>query len=326
MVPLPPLFQLKRAKSQTSSAATAHQRQRGATIIEILIATGVVGLVMTSAVATITVSLNATSIAKNKLTATKYNQEGVEYFRTQRNILGWETFVSLLNSPTYCLATLPAIDQGGIANLPARSCNASEFVDPQNVFQRNAQITQSSSGGENIVTISVAVTWSEGGRPQTSRATAELRNSVLSQFDVPVFIPTPVPLPSVPPGNLPAGAVVPFNLDSCPSGWAEFTTARGRMVIGTNPAQFANPYGEGVISLRTRNLTGGAETHTLTIAELPAHTHAGPSGTNSLAIGGLAWINGLFPAQTQSSAAHTGGDLPHNNMPPYLVMMWCKKN
>jgi hypothetical protein len=42
-------------------------------------------------------------------------------------------------------------------------------------------------------------------------------------------------------GSVPAGAVMAFNLDACPTGWANFDNANGRMVIGSGTRNFVDP-------------------------------------------------------------------------------------
>lgn len=52
--------------------------QSGQTVIEVLIATGVVSLVMTALMATMTLSLQNSSQAKYRSLATKLGQEGID--------------------------------------------------------------------------------------------------------------------------------------------------------------------------------------------------------------------------------------------------------
>jgi hypothetical protein len=64
---------------------------------------------------------------------------------------------------------------------------------------------------------------------------------------------------------VPAGAVMAFDLPSCPAGWSELTQARGRVLIG-------------LTSGLTRGTAVGANSLTLSTAQLPAHSHTGTTG------------------------------------------------
>jgi microcystin-dependent protein len=81
----------------------------------------------------------------------------------------------------------------------------------------------------------------------------------------------------------------------------------------------------------------GQETHTLTLAEVPSHSHP-PTATTATAGQTPVKLNGLllatsmpaeYVAGTATSAmasgviGQTGGSVAHENRTPYLVMNWC---
>lgn len=79
---------------------------------------------------------------------------------------------------------------------------------------------------------------------------------------------------------------------------------------------------------------GGAEAHTVTISELPTHTHpvmaSSAAATTTTPTGNvLAATNNLYspPADLTSLSPTTvssvGGSQPHLNMQPYLVLNFC---
>jgi microcystin-dependent protein len=145
---------------------------------------------------------------------------------------------------------------------------------------------------------------------------------------------------------VPVGACVPFGGSSPPSGWAlcdgselnRVTFADLFDVIGTSYG-----VGNGVTTFNLPDLrsgvpvgldssvsdfdalgkTGGEKDHTLTIDELAAHTHTIETLTNSF--GGLKSLNGLSIAGPDQETLSTGGDQPHNNMPPYVIVNWIIK-
>lgn len=94
--------------------------------------------------------------------------------------------------------------------------------------------------------------------------------------------------------------------------WEAYAT--GRVLIGIDPGQ---------AEFDTVGETGGAKTHTLTVDEMPAHTH--DEYQNSATTGGL---SGWGARDTSTNTAilsdydtgSTGGGQPHNNLPPYIIV------
>jgi microcystin-dependent protein len=128
---------------------------------------------------------------------------------------------------------------------------------------------------------------------------------------------------------------------------------RGRVPIGAIGA------GETLAGLTNRSIgaTGGEENHTLTESEMPKHTHGvtdpghvhdqlmtaintgegGPS-IKHITYSGDAYVNGqprggtyahgitTWHSGTGVSIQHSGGNQPHNNMPPFIVLRYIIKH
>ena len=99
-------------------------------------------------------------------------------------------------------------------------------------------------------------------------------------------------------------------------GFGEWEAIKDRFLLGAGDL-----YGGGA--------TGGEETHTLTIDEMPSHLHKISST--------LMWANKTGDVQAGTKTYHersgkqttqpAGGNQPHNNMPPYLaVYIWKRIN
>ncbi len=92
--------------------------------------------------------------------------------------------------------------------------------------------------------------------------------------------------------------------------WVAF--GAGKVIVGLDSSD---------TDFDTAEETGGAKTHTLSISEIPSHTHSlstsdNPGGTGEIEVAGGA------PTSTQTTQA-TGGGGAHNNLQPYIVAyMW----
>ena len=100
-------------------------------------------------------------------------------------------------------------------------------------------------------------------------------------------------------------------------GFGTWERLKGKVCLGLD---------EDDTDLNTIGNTGGEKTHTLTVDEIPAHTHLGtPAIYRASSVFQEIEIN----AQTgrQGYSGSTGGDQPHNNMQPFEVVgyMWIRR-
>lgn len=136
-------------------------------------------------------------------------------------------------------------------------------------------------------------------------------------------------LGAIPNQSLPAGAIIIWSgsVASIPSGWQLCDGTNGtpdlrdRFVVGArlDSGGVAKTNVSGALTQ-----TGGEAYHTLTIAEMPAHTHSYRwwnawyfSGSSELA------AKGSYNDNAQTGSA--GGGQPHNNLPPYYALCFIMK-
>ena len=128
---------------------------------------------------------------------------------------------------------------------------------------------------------------------------------------------------------MPKGGIIIWSGDQVPAGWGlcdgtsypaadgtgtvQSPDLRGRFVLGSG--QGAN------LTARTNGQTGGAETHTLTVAEMPSHNHQIGIGLASNGTYSGSSIGRVVTGNTDNA----GGGAAHNNMPPFYVLAYIVK-
>ena len=127
--------------------------------------------------------------------------------------------------------------------------------------------------------------------------------------------------------NLPRNTVIAVDDPrGCPTGWAPFTQADGRFILGVTQ-------GKSRLSTRFYAEDGGEETVTITEQQMPRHKHSyrdrsvASRGTAEMMTDGplRGWQD--LERETWPAGGTSSSDaLPHNNMPPYIALYFCKKN
>jgi len=149
------------------------------------------------------------------------------------------------------------------------------------------------------------------------------------------------------PGVVPVGAVMQWIASNAPSGWllcagqgAHTNTYSNLFAVigfqyGGSGTNFLLPDMRGRVPLgmgagpgrtaRNLNATGGVETVTLTVDQLASHNHAVAWRQQAYAPSG--WTLGATDTGYWSGTetGHRGGNQPHDNMPPFIVLNYIIK-
>ena len=117
---------------------------------------------------------------------------------------------------------------------------------------------------------------------------------------------------------IPSGIIVAWsgNESNIPSGWVlcngqnNTPDLRGRFILGVSDSH-------------TVNSTGGEETHTLSVNEMPRHNHTITAGQTRQGVVGIEYVQ--VNGSSVYNSTYSGGNQPHNNMPPYYTLCYIMK-
>lgn len=182
----------------------------GQSLVEVVVSMGIISMILVGLVSAITYSLANTQFARNKALATKYSQEAIEWYRSERDTLGWAAFKSYAPTATctiknnYCLNTFgwsPGTCIGVI-------------IDDYYIFKRNSYLQTESP---DRIKVSVTTQWTQGRRTPTVVLSTYLTNYRGSSSVPPIncdFPASPGPTPVPSPQQLPDLVVSSITFDS----------------------------------------------------------------------------------------------------------------
>ncbi len=264
--------------------------KKGFSLIELCIALGVL-VILTSSITPVFIKrMQVKAGEKTALEMSVIEQAALSYYATNN---AWPASIQALQSAGY-------LNPSWVSNNPW-----------QNAY------TISSNTSAFTVSTTVPQEW-------TNLVARDLPTSSISG----AVVGSTVPAPGSQNNSLPIGSIVIWSgtVASIPTGWQLCDGTNGtpdlrdRFVVGARQDS-------GGVSMTSvsGSLTkiGGEAKHTLTIDEMPAHTHS-----YTQAVSGSGWGGDKGSQSTGSrvsTTSSTGGGQPHNILPPYYALCFIMK-
>lgn len=79
---------------------------KGQSLVEVIIALAFATIIIIALVTITIKSIRSATFARNNSQATKFAQEGLEWIRSQRDQMDWNSFISNVKDGTYCINNL----------------------------------------------------------------------------------------------------------------------------------------------------------------------------------------------------------------------------
>jgi len=135
--------------------------QLGFSMIEILVASLVVGLVLTAISSALIASTHNLAQARYEAAASKEAKKAMEVFVREKVLLGWTRFADAADTAaTYCLNTLP-LTSADFRVMSEGTCLTETYEVAGEAFRREVGV-QVVSGDE--IKVTVTVSWQDGAR------------------------------------------------------------------------------------------------------------------------------------------------------------------
>ena len=196
-----------------------------------------------------------------------------------------------------------------------QALQSSGYLNPSWVTNNPWQNPYNISSTQNSFTVSTTVPseW-------TNLVARDLPTSFVSGNSVASMVPSP--------GStaIPSGVIIMWSgtIASIPPSWQLCDGTNGtpdlrdRFIVGArqDDAGTAKTKVSGSLTI-----VGGEAYHKLTIAEMPSHTHSVSGHFNY----GAQARDDNVGAQTMTQSGATGGDQPHNTLPPYYALAYIMK-
>lgn len=149
--------------------------ESGSTLIEIVVATAIVGSILTAIALSLTYTIKLNLQSQARALALKKAQETIDLFRRERTVLGWNNFVQVLDhNQTYCVDFIPTAasedtmdhifddDEDGVSLAGAGSCAYNVVTDEVPIdFKREAYVEfdPAPPASPQTITLEVVASW-----------------------------------------------------------------------------------------------------------------------------------------------------------------------